>query len=241
MMRGINLLNEHQVPFHVITVLTAESLNYPDELFDFYTSQRITRVGFNVEEIEGPNKSSSLQGSDMKKRFRRFLSRFLDLAYTANPPMSVREFETSAGAVLNARYGQGSRTQENKPWAIVNVDCDGNFGTYSPELLGLSSERYGDFALGNVAENSLEDAIASPRFQAMVKNLGVLLWLLYRRQNPASLLTRQRPAPVFISVSDNFINHEDICFARRAGWLYAVIRIFSCLQLLRTARFLLFV
>ena len=43
------------------------------------------------------------------------------------------------------------RTQESRPFAIVNVDCEGNFSTYSPELLGLSSPRHGSFALGNVA------------------------------------------------------------------------------------------
>jgi uncharacterized protein len=166
-LRGIHLLEEHQVPFSVITVLTAESLGYPDELFDFYQSNQISTVGFNVEEIEGPHVSSSLLGPQMKERFQRFLARFLDLACSADPPLTVREFSTCAGAILGVRYGPGSRTQENKPWAIVNVDCDGNFGTYSPELLGISSARYGNFALGNVARDRLEDVIASERFQRL--------------------------------------------------------------------------
>ena len=48
--------------FNVITVLTADSLAYPDELFDFYVENGITSVAFNVEEIEGPNVTSSLAG-----------------------------------------------------------------------------------------------------------------------------------------------------------------------------------
>src|SRR5260370_40058138 len=100
----------------------------------------------------------------MRERFRRLFGRFMDLALAADPPLSVREFETSAGALLGPRYGAGSRTQENKPWAIVNVDCEGNFSTFSPELLGLSSPRHGPFALGPVGRDSLEAARAAPRF-----------------------------------------------------------------------------
>jgi len=152
---GVRLLQGHQVPFYVLTVLTALSLDYPDELFDFYRENGIGSVGFNVEEIEGPHTASSLQAADTPQRFRRFLARFLRLARAADPPLSVREFEVSAGAVVGPhRYGRGSRTQENKPWAIVNVDYAGNFSTYSPELLGLSSPRHGNFTLGNVATDS---------------------------------------------------------------------------------------
>ena len=170
-LRGIRLLGEHQVPFFALTVLTAESLAYPDELFDFYRSNGIGSVGFNVEEIEGPNVSSSLLGPGMRERFRRFFRRFVDLACSADPPLLVREFQTSAASLLGPRYVAGSRTQENKPWAIVNVDCDGNFSTYSPEVLGLSSPRYGDFALGNVATHRVEDVIATEHFQRLESDI----------------------------------------------------------------------
>ncbi len=107
-LRGIRLLQEHAVPFYVITVLTADSLLYPDELFDFYQQQQIRSVAFNVEEIEGPHTTSSLLGVEMRERFRRFFSRFMDLALAADPPLTVREFDTSAGALLGPRYGPGS-------------------------------------------------------------------------------------------------------------------------------------
>jgi uncharacterized protein len=166
-LRGIHLLTAQQIPFYVITVLTADSLDYPDELLDFYQAHQISSVAFNVEEIEGPHKTSSLLGFQMKERFRRFLTRFVELACSAEPPLSLREFDTAAGALRSVRYGPGARTQENKPWAIVNVDCEGNFSTYSPELLGLSSSRHGSFALGNVARDQLEDVVASERFRLL--------------------------------------------------------------------------
>ena len=166
-LRGTRLLREHGVPFYVISVLTAESLLYPDELFDFYREQQVPTVAFNVEEIEGPHTTSSLLGAETRERFRRFFSRFMDLALAADPPLAVREFDTSAGAVQGPRYGPGSRTQENKPWAIVNVDCEGNLSTYSPELLGASSPRHGSFALGHVARDSLASVVTGERFQRL--------------------------------------------------------------------------
>ncbi len=164
-LRGMELLREHEIPFDVITVLTAESLAYPDELLDFYLEQGVREVGFNVEEIEGPNTTSSLLGADIAGRFRRFLARFIDLVTATETPLAVREFNTALAAMHHVRYGPGSRIQENQPFAIVNVDWAGNFCTYSPELLGLSSERYGDFALGNVHTDTLATVLASERFR----------------------------------------------------------------------------
>src|SRR5262245_45857740 len=172
-LKGIGLLHEHGIPFEVITVLTADALDYPDELFDFYQEFGIGSVGFNVEEIEGPHTRSSLQREGTPERFRRFLTRFLALAGSADPPLVVREFETSAAALLGRRRsGPGTRTQENKPWAIVNVDCEGNFGTYSPELLGVSSLAHGGFTLGNVATDTLQAVMASARFRRLEDEIG---------------------------------------------------------------------
>jgi uncharacterized protein len=171
--RGMRLLQKHGVPFYVITVLTAEALLYPDELFDFYREYEIPTVAFNVEEIEGPHTTSSLADGEMRERFRRFFSRFMDLALAADPPLAVREFETSACALLGPRYGVGARTQENKAWAIVNVDCEGNFSTFSPELLGMSSPRHGSFALGHVARDPLPAVLVGEQFQALEREIAL--------------------------------------------------------------------
>ena len=162
-LRGMQLLRDHDIFFDVITVLTSASLDYPDELFDFYIQHGITDVAFNVEEIEGPHVTSSLSGLGMEPRFRRFYSRFVDLALASNPPLRVREFEMSRNSIA-CREQMDRRTQECRPFGILNVDCAGNFSTYSPELLGLSSPRLGSFALGNVAQDSLESILAMPRF-----------------------------------------------------------------------------
>ncbi len=170
-MRGIERLRDNAIPFHVITVLTREALDYPDELYEFYVDHGIDRVGFNVEEIEGPHRDSSLATADAEHRFRRFMARFLELA--AGPPrLWVRELESMTRAILLGGAPAPVRTHETTPFAIVSVDCDGNLSTFSPELLGLRSDRYGDFTLGNVHTDSLESMLASPRFAALRRDIA---------------------------------------------------------------------
>ena len=165
-LHGMRMLRDHNIEFDVITVLTSASLDYPDELFDFYIEHGVTSVAFNVEEIEGPHVKSSLSGIGMELRFRRFYSRFIDLVLASDPPLRVREFDFARNSI-SYHQQPNARTQECRPFAILNVDYEGNFSTYSPELLGLSSPKHGSFALGNVTQDSLESVLQIPRFCAL--------------------------------------------------------------------------
>jgi uncharacterized protein len=164
--QGMAALRRNAIPFHVITVLTRDSLDYPDELYAFYVEHGIDQIGFNVEEIEGPHQCSSLASDGSEVRYREFLSRFYDLAGRPGSGLRVREFDSALAAIVAAER-EPPRLQETAPFAIVSVDCDGNFSSFSPELLGLPSSEYGDFALGNVHATSFAAAARSPRFAAM--------------------------------------------------------------------------
>src|SRR5207237_5320117 len=77
---GIRRLRHHRVPFHVISVLSAESLAAPREMFDFYVSEGIDRVCFNVEESEGDHVSRSFSETGIEDAYYRFLREFWRLA-----------------------------------------------------------------------------------------------------------------------------------------------------------------
>jgi uncharacterized protein len=173
-MEGIRQLQRNEVPFHVISVLTRESLDYADELYDFYVDNEIREVAFNIEEIEGPHAASTLGGAGIEARFRRFIGRFFDLVARDDMALSVREFDSMVPMILGANGNQRDfpPTQENAPCAIVSVDCEGNFTTYSPELLGLKSSHYGDFAIGNVNTDTLASAINSDKFRQMSSDIS---------------------------------------------------------------------
>ncbi len=151
---GMELLLRAGIPFHVITVLTGASLDYPDELYEFYRQYGISSVGFNVEEIEGPHRHSSLEGSTSYERVVRFFDRFYDLA-SGDWPLHVRELHGATATIFGAGEGNPARSHEIAPLAIISVDCEGRFSSFSPELLGLKSEQYGDFEFGRVQTDSI--------------------------------------------------------------------------------------
>ena len=65
---GIRQLRRRAVPFHVISVLSSQNMKSPAEMFDFYVSEGIEEVCFNVEESEGSHVSSSLRASTTSRR-----------------------------------------------------------------------------------------------------------------------------------------------------------------------------
>jgi uncharacterized protein len=102
-MRGLRLLREHQIDFHVITVLTREALQQAAELFRFYLDNGITRVGFNIEEIEGIHKRSSLDYAQVERAYRSFLTQFINLMRQQPGTLSVREFDDLTRAIVTTR------------------------------------------------------------------------------------------------------------------------------------------
>lgn len=154
--RGLQLLQSQQIPFHVISVLTLESMACPDRMFEFYAESGITDICFNVEEQEGANTASRLMGSGAADVvFKAFLARFVDLAIQHRPDIFIREVEHRIGAISSPARDDPVN-QQNEPFSIVSVDCDGNVSTFSPELLGLQHEKYGSFTFGNLAQDDFD-------------------------------------------------------------------------------------
>ena len=155
--RGIRLLRKHRVPFHVISVLSTESMDAPRELFDFYVSEGIDHVCFNVEESEGDHVSLSIGRADAERAYYGFLSEFWRLSAAApGKIVFIREIEHALRQVLRPQEA-AFHNDLVEPFAITSMDHAGNVSTFSPELLGLKHERYGDFILGNVNRDVLLD------------------------------------------------------------------------------------
>jgi uncharacterized protein len=162
-MRGISFLQKNEIYFYVIAVITRESLDYPDEIFNFFMENEITEVGFNMEETEGVNELSSLDESDIEDKYRRFMDRMWELTAQKNGEFKIREFESVCNLIY---YDQRlKRTDMNHPFSIVNFDYLGNFSTFDPELLSIDLKNYGNFVFGNVLTDSLESVCREEKFQ----------------------------------------------------------------------------
>jgi uncharacterized protein len=164
---GVRLLRSRGVPFHVISVLTAASLNAPREMFEFYLDEGIDHVCFNVEESEGDHRSESFAEAGIEDAYYRFLSEFWRLS-AAHPGKLkfIREIDEAQRNVLRPRDAKFSN-QLTTPFAVTSVDWTGNVATFSPELLGLKNALYGDFVLGNINRDCLTELVDGPLLARM--------------------------------------------------------------------------
>ena len=76
--------------------------------------------------------------------------------------MLPRIFRPEQSAMRNAQV---------EPFGMMNVDCHGNVSSFSPELLGLKNGDYGDFIVGNIRTDSLEEMHCSPTMKAMSRDI----------------------------------------------------------------------
>lgn len=145
--RGIELLKALEIPYYVIAVLHRESLRAPDEMFEFFQSLGAKEVCFNIEEIEGVNKTSSLS-SEAKGSATEFFLRYFELIRATPGSHWLREFSHS----LRRLSAKSVHNAQAHPFEILTVDYTGNYSTFSPEMHGMSTERYASFVLGNVLD-----------------------------------------------------------------------------------------
>jgi uncharacterized protein len=168
--QGIQRLQQHGILVKTISVLTSTSLDYPDEIYQFFKENNLLDVAFNVEEAEGIHYQSSLQSNENYDRCQQFFSRFYDLAERDNWKVFVREFSLTAHKII-----RGEKIPTNNirtiPFSILNVDFQGNFSTFSPELLQTKSPEYNNFILGNVRNTSIADVIDSSLFQKLYADI----------------------------------------------------------------------
>ena len=160
-MRGVHLLQENDIEPGIIMVLTRHALAYPGEVWQFFLDHHLNNLAFNVEEINGAHKQSSLESEADLQKYKQFLKRFLELRNACERPPFVRDVDPQVdriGSIVRPVYAQ-----ENTPLAILSFDHEGNIATFASELLTMSHPRYKSFLLGNVFEGPLEEILARPK------------------------------------------------------------------------------
>ena len=167
-MRGISRLQANNIDFSIIAVLTNDSLDFPEEIFNFFIEHQIRNVGFNIDETEGANELSSLETDGVEQRYRAFMKRLYQLAKSTKGYLKVREFEQTKNFIFekcNALQGQFT------PFNMINIAYNGNFSTFSPELLSMKSSDYGDFILGNVQQDSFNSICQTDKFKQIERDI----------------------------------------------------------------------
>ena len=170
-MRGLELLRSHQIGFHVIAVVTQDSLDHADEIYDFFVNNGIVRFGFNIEEKEGIHTKSSLEASSNDK-VAAFFRRMFERQKASRSAVRIREFDFALQRILCKRDSEEFvyENEQVRPFGILNVDWQGNFSTFSPEMLGIQTSEYGPFMFGSFLGGGLESALTNKSFLSVLED-----------------------------------------------------------------------
>ena len=173
-MKAVRLLQETKTNFGVICLLTFRSLRFADEIFTFFADHEIRDIGFNIDEVEAANQVSSfglLPDQSRYDLFRSFMLRMLQLNERTGHPLRIREFHFYRPFLQRVTHEVRLTDARNSPLRIISIDIHGNFTTYCPELLGISTTRFGPFTMGNVLRNDIADIFQNPTFQAVTEEI----------------------------------------------------------------------
>jgi uncharacterized protein len=164
-MAGVKLLQEAGLKTPVITVLSDHSLDYPDQMFEFFEANDLLKIGLNVEATTGTNCSSTVESY---QRVVAFFQRFIERVSKSDKTFEVRELGLAYGTfrTLDATIDPPSgRSSTSEPFDIITIDRQGDYSTFCPELRGADAPRYFNFKMGNVLHDAFDGMVDNPVFK----------------------------------------------------------------------------
>ncbi len=158
--QAMDLLRSNGIPFSSIAVVTKATLDNPHPFIDYFTTKSFSTTAFNIEETEGFNIKSSLECDKGSERFRDFIRAYYLQAKASGT--RVREFRATEQTILHPIKRTSS---QSIPMTLINVAMNGDYSTFSPELLTMESRNYGSFVFGNVIKDRFDDIWKNENFQ----------------------------------------------------------------------------
>lgn len=169
--RGIGLLRRHEVPFSVICVVSGHTVTRPRALMKFFERLGCTKVGFNIEELEGVNTRTPVDAETAEKFWRGVIERHRQISTGPR----VREIDQLATYLAQARNGRKEEWTQAQHDPIPTIAWNGDTVLLSPELLGVDAPAQDNFVVGNVLRQSLpamlRDAHEVPYVQEFLRGL----------------------------------------------------------------------
>ena len=170
-MRGIGFLKKHDISFTALMVITRDSLDFPDQIVDFFLENEISDIGFNIEELTGSNASSSLTNKEnTEERYKKFIDRFIDLWMQHSTKIRVREFEKLTAYIMkklnNPKFV--APQIESAERGILTINQNGNIIPFSPDLAFGTIDDKELFVVDNIKKiSNLSPIFETPKFKEM--------------------------------------------------------------------------
>lgn len=177
-MKGVQLLRDNDIEFTVIAVITDKSLDYPKEIYSFFKELGVRSLGFNIDEEDGANTVSTIQ-QPLEDKLKNFWKEIYLLQLQPDNYIHIREIFGFNEMLLKGEGLPGNvlHGQMLCPYQIITIDTQGNFTTFSPELIGMKDEQWGDFNLGNVHTDSFREALQTEKFQRIFNEIMKGVWM----------------------------------------------------------------
>lgn len=157
-LRGVEALRRHGIRFAVICVVSDPTPELATELYQYFSELGCYWLGINVEEREGVNTRDNTRSETQVREFWAELT----AAWAADPRLELREVEWSLHYLGAALRGEADTVLPRQRDPVPTVAHDGRVVLFSPELAGFNSvPGYGDFALGNVLDTSLDEIVSA--------------------------------------------------------------------------------
>lgn len=151
-LRGMQTLVDAGLRYSVICVVTPETIDHAEALVDFFTGlPGCESVGFNIEEQEGADRAPVSENAAYRF-WQHLIARRV-----GGSPLRIRDVDRLVDYLAATRSGR----VDHEPYEpIPTVSWDGQVVLLSPELLGITEPRYGDFIAGNVLEQPITAMVA---------------------------------------------------------------------------------
>ena len=89
--------------------------------------------------------------------------------------MRIREFDAALEKIQSKKslrsFDFPYFNEQVRPFGILNVDCNGNYSSYSPELLGMTLPKYGSFNFGNILKDDFVAAVETSKFRSVFADI----------------------------------------------------------------------
>ncbi|MFM2285133.1 MAG: hypothetical protein RLZZ543_630 [Bacteroidota bacterium] len=170
---GIGFLKKHKIEFSAIAVITDYSIDFPEEIYNFFMDIGVVSLGFNIDEEEGINTKSTFNDS-LQPKIKSFWRKIFQLQLNLNHFQNIREIRQFNNTLINTNLDRNAMPfgQMTQPLSILTIDTKGNFSTFSPELLGMEDSRFNNFHFGNVNTNSFSSIVNNENFLTIFQEIS---------------------------------------------------------------------
>ncbi|MDX6740493.1 cyclophane-forming radical SAM peptide maturase AmcB [Actinocorallia sp. A-T 12471] len=156
-MKGIRTLQDEDISFAVISVVSPETIADPIPTLQFLDTLGAVTIAFNLEEREGVNVERPLLRLQEATDFWRAV---IDHHQATGGTTQYRELSQLSSYLLLSRTGRKAQWLAGLHEPGPAVGWDGTTVLLSPEFLGMTAPEHRDFVAGNVLTESLPSMLA---------------------------------------------------------------------------------